>query len=385
MTLHRGDNLPILIVGGGIGGLALAQGLGRAGVDFKVFERDAEPRSRLQGYRLSLTPDGLRGLHQLLPDERWREVLASCTPPLPGISFLSQRLEQRFFKPTPPTEGDERYSSIGRAPLRDILLRGVEDAVEFGHPVRDVEAGDQGDVACVFADGSKVRGSLLVGADGNKSTMRTSLLPESNRYDTGVSAIAGRVPAHDERAARIIAPPVGDSAVILGDAPQGLFIANHQLSGGPSDGNYVFWSFLTRRERLPDDAARFSPGRLLELVDTMTEGWHPRLKELVHGAVPDSVLMLDYASSRRPAPWKSDRVALIGDAIHNMPPTGGEGANMALKDAANLCGMLVGRDTSEYPAILTAYQDQMRAYAFDAVDRAMKNLERIVTRAESPS
>ena len=238
---RRSDHLRVLVVGGGVGGLALAQGLFKAGVDVRVFERDEQSHSRLQGYRLSLTPDGLGALKQLLPEERWAEIVAACTAPLPGISFVSQRLEQRFFKATPPPEGDtQRYSSISRITLRDILLRGIEDHVSFGRACTGFDERNDGTVACRFDDGGEEVGDLLVGADGTRSAIREHLLPASNRYETGVSAIAGKVPAQGEEAARLTQPPIGESAVVVGDAPLGLFIADHQLTDAQDGDSYIF-------------------------------------------------------------------------------------------------------------------------------------------------
>ena len=56
--MEENNKFKVLIVGGGLGGLCLAQGLKKAGIDFRVFERDASPVSRLQGYRLSINPAG---------------------------------------------------------------------------------------------------------------------------------------------------------------------------------------------------------------------------------------------------------------------------------------------------------------------------------------
>src|SRR5215468_5080190 len=57
----------VVIIGGGIGGLALAQGLKKAGVSVAVYERDRAVASRLQGYRVHINPAGGRALHACLP------------------------------------------------------------------------------------------------------------------------------------------------------------------------------------------------------------------------------------------------------------------------------------------------------------------------------
>jgi choline dehydrogenase-like flavoprotein len=61
----------VLIVGGGIGGLCLAQGLKQAGISVAVYERDRTPDARLQGYRLNIEPIGARALQASLPTHVW--------------------------------------------------------------------------------------------------------------------------------------------------------------------------------------------------------------------------------------------------------------------------------------------------------------------------
>src|SRR5205807_5323015 len=71
------DIMHVLIIGGGIGGLCLAQGLRRRGVSVAVYERDRTPDARLQGYRLSIEPPGSAALHDCLPPELWQILVAT--------------------------------------------------------------------------------------------------------------------------------------------------------------------------------------------------------------------------------------------------------------------------------------------------------------------
>lgn len=68
----------ILIIGGGIGGLALAQGLKKHNISFTLFERDASPATRAQGYRIRIARIGAEGLHSLLPDDLWSLYQRTC-------------------------------------------------------------------------------------------------------------------------------------------------------------------------------------------------------------------------------------------------------------------------------------------------------------------
>src|SRR5437016_3423222 len=68
--------LTIAIAGAGLGGLALAHGLARAGHDVTVYEGDASRDARTQGYRISLDAGGRAALAEILPRERYEAILA---------------------------------------------------------------------------------------------------------------------------------------------------------------------------------------------------------------------------------------------------------------------------------------------------------------------
>src|SRR5690348_9484312 len=115
-------NLSVTIIGGGIGGLALAHGLRRAGVRVGVYERTHERTDWLQGYRIHISPAGAHALHDCLPPPNWQEFLATAASG-GGFGFLTDRAtvllafdESEINRPGAP-ETDRHYG-IGRIPLR---------------------------------------------------------------------------------------------------------------------------------------------------------------------------------------------------------------------------------------------------------------------------
>src|SRR5712664_1361406 len=86
--------LHVIIVGGGIGGLCLAQGLKRAGISFAVYERDRSPDARLQGYRLNIEPIGSRALHECLSTEIWSRLVATAGDAGAGMGVYDERLRE---------------------------------------------------------------------------------------------------------------------------------------------------------------------------------------------------------------------------------------------------------------------------------------------------
>src|SRR5258708_14410171 len=82
------------IVGGGIGGLALAQGLKKAGISVALYERDRTPADRLQGYRVHISPKGSAALHDCLPSDLFDVFAATCSVRSDGFRFLSEKMEE---------------------------------------------------------------------------------------------------------------------------------------------------------------------------------------------------------------------------------------------------------------------------------------------------
>src|SRR5262249_31682431 len=85
--------LRVLVIGGGIGGLALAQGLRRAGVSAAVSERDRSLASRLQGSRVHISPGGSRALHECLPPHLFDAFDRTCGKPGRAIHFMTEHMK----------------------------------------------------------------------------------------------------------------------------------------------------------------------------------------------------------------------------------------------------------------------------------------------------
>jgi 2-polyprenyl-6-methoxyphenol hydroxylase-like FAD-dependent oxidoreductase len=107
---------------------------------------------------------------------------------------------------------------------------------------------------------------------------------------------------------------------------------------------------------------------------TATADWHPAIQELFAQADPDMFFPIAIRASERVGAWPSGPVTLLGDAIHAMPPTGGVGANTALRDAATLASELMAAargDTSLTDAV-GAYERVMLPRGFDTVDSSLR-------------
>src|SRR5262245_45535942 len=89
--------LRVLIIGAGIGGLALGQALVAAGgVDVRICERNRGATDWLDGYRISINPHGSRALHACLPPALWEAFVATSTAPPGGLTFRTEALQELF-------------------------------------------------------------------------------------------------------------------------------------------------------------------------------------------------------------------------------------------------------------------------------------------------
>ena len=117
----------VLIIGGGIGGLCLAQGLRRRGVSVAVYERDRTPDARLQGYRLSIEPPGSAALHDCLPSGLWQILVATSGDQGERMGVFDEQLRQ--LREAPPG-ADEMERA--RRNIRAALFAQLENVGGFG-------------------------------------------------------------------------------------------------------------------------------------------------------------------------------------------------------------------------------------------------------------
>ncbi|MGY1707466.1 FAD-dependent monooxygenase [Geodermatophilus sp. SYSU D00697] len=318
------------IAGGGIGGLAAAAFLHRAGHEVSVHEQAGQYREIGAGLvvapnlmrllrRLGLS-DGLEGRGVRLEVgwefRRWQD----------GRVLFSQQLTD-----SAAMYGEDTWV-VHRADLLDLLRSVVPaDALHLGRRVVGVEQDDE--VArLVLADGTAVASDVVVAADGIHSVLRGSVAqPGPPRY-SGICAWRSLVPA--EAAPDLARRPV--QTLWLGP---GRHLVHYPVSGGrlvnlvafspAGDFDVESWE---SRGRVADLAAEFA-------------GWDPRLEALIAAAGEvGRWALLD----REPIPtWTSGRLVLLGDAAHPMFPFFAQGAAQAVEDAAALAVCLAGSSVAD--------------------------------------
>ncbi|WNV89957.1 NAD(P)/FAD-dependent oxidoreductase [Umezawaea sp. Da 62-37] len=336
----------VVVIGAGLGGLCLAQGLKKAGVDVRVHERDSGVEARFQGYRIGLGGLGWESMKACLP-ERLHPLLDATSGELSGPGrLLDPRLNQVGLDDDEPLARSMEANLVDRHVLRHLLLTDLDTT--FGSRLTGYTEGGS-TVRAAFADGTEVDCDVLVGADGIGSAVRRQLIGPAVRESTGVRGVIGRTPLEDRFAALV--PGRG---TVVTDGDRQLFLGKMPFRRPPREAA----AELAPDVRLPDVRSYLRWVMMLPpSADTwdLPADWHPLLHDLVGSADPDNTAMgtLEYVA---PAdPWPTGRVTLLGDAVHPMLPAGGMGGNCALIDARRLCETLLGDGD------LAAYEQEMLA------------------------
>ncbi len=314
-------NLPILIAGGGIAGVAAALGLATNGHRVRILEK--APVIETVGAGLQIGPNAVKALQKL---GAWEALEPRCVSPeaieirdgVTGSTLqhipLGGTFENRFGAP---------YRVAHRAGLLEALLAtasrtnditittGAQVAGYRNHP-ESVEA--------VMGDGSAISGSHLVAADGIRSTIRAQMLPGVEPRYAGQAIYRALLPA--SAAATTLKRPV----VTLWLAP-GFHAVHYPVSGGENVNLLVAidspWTSKTWSEPVSGaDIAAASAKACPDLAAIMS--------------LPHLWLKWAAADVAPPDNWHDGRVVMLGDAAHAAVPYLAQGAAMALEDAVAL-------------------------------------------------
>jgi salicylate hydroxylase len=373
--------LRVAIVGAGLGGLCLAQGLQQHGLAVQVYERDAAPAQRRQGYRLRIDHNGQAALARCLPPALYERFRRGCALAAGGVRTLDARLAPLQGKWVDDWRDDGRADltpdlRADRQAMRAALLGGLEGQVHFGKGLRRYEERGQG-VLLHFDDGGTALADVLVGADGVHSSVRAQRFAAAAApADTGDVCCYGKT-VLDAATRRMVAAQLQSGTTVIFE--QGLalvvdtmrFDAEAAAGVGAAErtGDYLYWALIGRRASFgiaDDDPLRWSGTALRVHIAGLIAAWPAPLRALFELAAPGAATLLPVRAAPALAPWPASRVTLLGDAIHAMSPASGLGANSALFDAAALAQALGAAAAGTRPLLdaIAGYEERMRAHSF---------------------
>lgn len=319
----------IIIVGGGIGGLATAIALRQRGCEVAVFEQAQELREI--GAGLSVWPNATLVLSQfgLLP-----EVL--------NHSEVLERLQLRTWKgellSDIKTVADFKTPSvcIHRADLLSILAEQIpQRCVHLGERFETFE--ERGEVVIAsFSGGRKVEGRALIGADGLNSTVRARILGPSKPIYRGYWACRGIADFSLPKQYSHTAIETWGSGQRFGIEPMGR--------------GRVFW-YATANA--PEGQLGDQSGWKDELREKFRL-WPSPIPEVIEATKREAILKHEIVDRQPVRPWGEGRVTLLGDAAHPTTPNLGQGACMAIEDALVLAQCLMRK--GEIEARLRKYE-----------------------------
>jgi 2-polyprenyl-6-methoxyphenol hydroxylase-like FAD-dependent oxidoreductase len=333
---------PILVVGGGIGGLAAAYALAQQGIPVRVLEQS--PEFREVGAGIQLGPNIFRmldkiGLKDAILEDAHIPPAQEMRDALTGKLITRIPLGDPFIK-----RFGQPYAVIHRADIHGRLLKACQDSnmitLENNRRVDSYEEHDNG-VTAVLEDGERADGRALIGCDGVWSKIRERIVGDGQPRVSG--HIAYRAVLKRE------------------DVPEDLWRPDVILWAGPRT---HFVHYPLRRGELYNLVAVFHS-------DRYEEGWNAEgstelLWQHFKGQVPQVQRMLERIETwrmwvlcdREPVKnWSEGHATLLGDAAHPMLQYLAQGACMATEDAVILAEK-VAAQPNDVSAAFKAYTQE---------------------------
>lgn len=330
------DRDPIVIVGGGIGGLALAAACERVGLAYRVIER--APELREVGAGVGLWASAIRALTTIGVDtSRFPAAAEIVTAEI--CSWRGAVLSRVDVSHTARQVGG-RSLVVHRGELLSAIAARVDpQQVTLGATVSEVrEAG--GTVVAKLADGEEVRGRLLVGADGLRSIVRATLWSAAApRYggETCYRAVTDIAPPSLQTIREIQGPGQRAAVCVLGE---------HRV---------YWWATKTAPEGEVD-----APLERREELLRSFRGWPFAVEEAIAATEPAAILRNDLYDRPPLRRWSAGRITLLGDAAHPTTPNLGQGACMAIEDAVVLTRALI-EHRDDHARAFAAYEAERHA------------------------
>jgi len=332
---------PVLIAGGGIGGLAAALGLAQKGIASVLLEKAAALGEI--GAGIQLGPNAFHAFDYLGVGEAARGMAVYIDQLRLMDALTAEEITHVDLRDAFRARFGNPYAVVHRGDLHGVFLKACRDHALIELRVNSEVIGydqDGSSVTARLASGERVTGSLLIGADGLWSNIRKSVAADGPPRVSGHTTYRSVIPTGE------MPEDLRWNAATLWAGPK-CHIVHYPLSGWK-----VFNLVVTCHNDAPEPVA----GKPVS-DDEVMQGFahvHARAQDIVrHGRNWRLWVLCDRDPLER---WVDGRVALLGDAAHPMLQYFAQGACMALEDAVCLSHMLGTHD--DHAAALERYRQQ---------------------------
>lgn len=332
-----GNQQKAMIIGAGIGGLATAIALQKAGFTVEIYER--APQLKAVGAGISLWPNAIKALDQLGVGGNIRTMGMT-----EGSGGIHNAQGQTLFS-TDVHIAEARFGAptivIHRADLSQILQEAYGGALHLGKQFTHYEESTTG-VTAYFADGTDARGELLICADGIHSVLRQQWFPHSRPLYAGYTAWRGVVAFDHAQVGKLWGEIIG-----RGD----------RFGLAPLSDGQVYW-YAT--QNLPEKT-KIATDQLHAHLLKLFGNWCASIPAIIQATPSETILQNDIYDIEPLKEWVRGKVALLGDSAHAMTPNMGQGGCQAIEDSVVLGKCLQKHASAQAGSLeeaLLAYQSQ---------------------------
>ncbi|KAK6082287.1 hypothetical protein SCUP515_02579 [Seiridium cupressi] len=423
----------VIIIGSGLSGSLLANGLAKHNIDYRVYERDEENSER-QGYQIRFGENALVGMRACLHRDHLSRVASNFGPNSRVPIIYDKKFSQ--FLDLNQLPAYSKSAPIDRIVLRDILAKPITQLgrLNYGKKFIDfqiIQEGQSERVQVSFDDGSTDTCDVLVGADGNRSKVKHMIvLPSVTQADfmpiQGITAFLTKcdlpLSLYNKVDQELLTSPIAtlqDDKMMYFCAylPKDYTSMRKTVDSAKFDEESSSCMLsLCWPERFASSFSALSLEQRWDAVREIYRDWsskHQQVLDLCHGQ--DMFILNPRVGNEPPRDWRkkvaspdnpaagNPHVWLMGDAIHPMIPNRGMGGQQAMRDTADALPLILklsqkassseGLRPEDFAAACNEYEDAMIPRAFDWVRKSgndnwvpldlSKTLHRLVIRIGS--